>query len=227
MGNVQIQASDIIFPHLGHSLRDLLQEKNMSQRELAARTAVSTAYINSIVQGNRPISTNFAYKLEQIFNINADRIMHQQILRELSILRAEEGYESMLRDSKILPKIMPLVPVLLGKDEDIAKSSTYELIEKLRRFFKISSLENLPELYQVRAYPDPPSKRANLYLLSAWALYCEELVNLVESEVSFDREKFARDKYDLHQKIRQCKKMQELNSLLKPYGIKVLCSLPF
>jgi HTH-type transcriptional regulator / antitoxin HigA len=227
MRDVHYLEAESIYPHLGHSLRDLLEENNMSQRELAARAAVSTSYINSIVMGNRPISTGFAYKMEKIFSLSAERIMQEQVLRELKILRLDELGEPMNRDLTILPKIMPLVPILLGKDRQIAEINTNDLIVLLRRLFKVSSLENLPELYQVRAYPEPPSKRANLYLLAAWALHCEGLVHLGDSEVPFDREKIYADRYELQGKIRQCDNFSEISSLLKTYGVNLLFYFPF
>jgi HTH-type transcriptional regulator / antitoxin HigA len=219
--------TELLYPHLGHSLRALLEEKNMSQRELAARAAVSTSYISSILLGNRPISTGFAYKLEQIFSICSEKLMQEQVLRELRILKIDGCHESIMKDLKVLPKLMPIVPILLKKKLNEAKLDTYGLVEPLRRYFKISSFENLPELYKVRDYPEPPSKRANLYLLTAWALHCEELVQQAESEVPFDRAKITAERYKLSEKIRQCHNMHELTGLLQPYGISFLCTLPF
>ena len=227
MSKGHIKETEFIYPHLGYSLRALLEEKNMSQRELAARTAVSGAYISSIVMGSRPISTGFAYKMEQVFGISAEKIMQEQVLRELRILKFGKSQEPKNKELKILLKMRPLVSILLGKDQNIAEINTYDLIGQLRRFFKVSTLENLPELYQTRAYPKPTSKRANLYLLAAWALYCEEVINLAESEIPFDREKIFADKFDLYQKIRQSKNMREIVHLLKPYGINLFFSPPF
>jgi transcriptional regulator with XRE-family HTH domain len=219
--------TEYFYPHLGHSIRAFLEEKNMSQRELAARAAVSTSYINSIVLGNRPISSSFAFKLEQIFNISAEKLMQEQVLRELNILRVDEGCESLDGDLKILPKIMPLMPILLPKDYNNAELDSYDLIKPLRSIFQVSSLANLPELYKVRAYPAPPSKQANLYLLTAWALHCERFVNQIESEVPFDRAIISADKYKLHEQIRQCESLPEISTLLKPYGISFFCTMPF
>jgi transcriptional regulator with XRE-family HTH domain len=227
MSKSNVVETESIYPHLGHSIRAFLEEKNMSQRELAARAAVSNSYINSIVLGNRPISSSFAFKLEQIFNISAEKIMQEQVLRELRILRADEGCESVNRDLKILPKIMPLIPILLSKDHYNAELDSYELIKPLRSIFQVSSLENLPELYRVLGYPAPPSKRANLYLLTAWALHCERFVNQIECEVPFDRAKITADRYGLHEQIRQCESLREIFTLLKPYGISFYCTIPF
>jgi HTH-type transcriptional regulator / antitoxin HigA len=227
MSKVLGKPTEFIYPHLGHSLRALLEEKNMSQRELAARAAVSTSYISSIVMGSRPISSIFAYKMEQIFNISSEKIMQEQVRRELRILSFDEHHESIKKELKILPKIMPIVPILLSKDQNIAEINEYDLIKPLRSFFKVSSLENLPELYQARCYPEPPSKRANLYLLTAWVLHCEEAVNHFKSEVPFDREKISADKYDLYSKIGQCENIREIAPMLKPYGINFICSYPF
>ncbi len=222
-----MKINEFAYPHLGHSLRKLLERKNMSQRELAARTALSSSYISSVVQGSRPISASFARKLEQVFAIDAEDIMFQQVKRDLNILKVEEGLDTMKKDLQILPKIKPIVPLLLHSEQPIAEKNESQILKELRLVFRVSSLENLPALYQARAYPEPPATRANLYLLTAWVLHCEELHDQVDSEVPFSRDKIFADRYDLLQKIKQCKYMREASQLLNSYGITLLLYHPF
>ncbi len=223
----QMEEMELIYPHLGHSLKSLLEENNMSQRELAARTAVSSSYISSVIMGNRPISASFARKIGQVFAIGAEEIMYQQVKRDLSILNVEESLDTMEKDLKILPKIMPIVSILLRSEQPISQIDQSQILQELQLAFRISSLENLPALYRARAYPEPPSKRANLYLLAAWALHCEALIAVIDSEVPFCRDKIFADKYDLYQKLSQCKYMQEVRQILEPYGITLLYYPPF
>jgi len=222
-----MEEMELIYPHLGHSLKSLLEENNMSQRELAARTAVSSSYISSVIMGNRPISASFARKIEQVFVISAEEIMYQQVKRDLSILNVEESLDTIEKDLKILPKIMPIVSILLRSEQSISQIDETQILQELQLAFRISSLANLPVLYRARAYPEPPSTRANLYLLAAWALQCETLLTFVKSEVPFCRGKIAADRYSLQRNLSQLKTTQEIKQQLETYGITLLLFPPF
>jgi HTH-type transcriptional regulator / antitoxin HigA len=226
MIRAQTKAMECIYPHLGHSLKSLLEEKQMSQRELAARTALSSSYISSVIKGDRPISPGFACKLEQVFKISAEAIMYHQVKRDLEIIK-EEDYDTVEKDTKILTKIMPIVEIFLRPELAPDQIDEEQIVLDLQRFFKVSSLANLPALYRARTYPEPPTTRANLYLLAAWALHCETLVDKVESDLTFCLEKIAADKYSLQRNLSQCKNTLELKQLLEPYGITLLFYHPY
>lgn len=198
----------------------------MSQRELAARTALSSSYISSVIKGDRPISPGFACKLEQVFKISAEEIMYHQVKRDLEIIK-EEDYDTVEKDTKILTKIMPIVEIFLRLELATDQIDEEQIVLDLQRFYQVSSLANLPALYRARTYPEPPTTRANLYLLAAWALHCETLVDRVESDLTFCLEKIAAGKYNLQRNLSQCKNTLELKQLLEPYGITLLRYHPF
>lgn len=55
----------------GETLRDRLEEMNLSQAELAARAGLSTKHVNQIVQGAAPITMETAIALDRITGIPA------------------------------------------------------------------------------------------------------------------------------------------------------------
>ena len=55
----------------GETLEDVLEERRMSQAELAARTGLSRKAINEIVKGKAPISPDTALQLDRLFGIPA------------------------------------------------------------------------------------------------------------------------------------------------------------
>ncbi len=122
---------------------------------------------------------------------------------------------------------MPIVSILLRSEQPISEKDESQILQELQLAFRISSLENLPALYRAWAYPEPPSKRVNLYLHAAWALHCEALLDVVDSEVPFDSEKIFAEKVALRRTISQCKSKREVGRLLKPYGITLLYYPPF
>jgi HTH-type transcriptional regulator / antitoxin HigA len=55
----------------GETLRECLEERDMTQVELARRTRVSIKHINQIVKGHVPISVPTAVKLERVLGVDA------------------------------------------------------------------------------------------------------------------------------------------------------------
>lgn len=63
-------AHDLIIPP-GETLKEILDDREMTQHELALRTNVKDAHIGGIVNGQKPISASFAKKLEHALDVNA------------------------------------------------------------------------------------------------------------------------------------------------------------
>ena len=55
--------------HPGETIADVLEDRGITQVELATRTGVSPAYISAIISGKKNISTNFARSLEYALGI--------------------------------------------------------------------------------------------------------------------------------------------------------------
>ena len=58
--------------HPGETLKEVLENKNMSQKELVLRTGVSAKHISSVLRGEKNMSASFAKKLECALNIEAE-----------------------------------------------------------------------------------------------------------------------------------------------------------
>jgi len=57
--------------HPGETLIELLETRNMKQKELAYRTGFSEKHISEIVNGKAVITSKFAVSLENVFDISA------------------------------------------------------------------------------------------------------------------------------------------------------------
>lgn len=66
----ELQPSTPIHP--GEILKDELQARGMSQRKFAAVIGVSYSVLNEVINGKRPITTEYALKIEAATGINAD-----------------------------------------------------------------------------------------------------------------------------------------------------------
>lgn len=72
----------------GNTLADTLEEKGMTQTELAERLGLSRKHVNEIIQGRAPISADTALKLETVlgtpaaFWLNLDRHYQEYLARQ-------------------------------------------------------------------------------------------------------------------------------------------------
>jgi addiction module HigA family antidote len=81
----------------GETLAEVLEDRGMSQAELARRTGLSAKHINLILKGTAPITPDTALKLERVLNIpariwNALEVNYQGHLSRLSEARELEEH---------------------------------------------------------------------------------------------------------------------------------------
>lgn len=55
--------------HPGETIADVLEERGITQSELAARTNVSPAYVSNVIAGKKDISSRFAMALEYALDV--------------------------------------------------------------------------------------------------------------------------------------------------------------
>ena len=63
-------SSDYII-HPGETLAEVLEDREMTQRELAVRTGMTEKHISTVIHGQKGISVAFARKLEYALGIEA------------------------------------------------------------------------------------------------------------------------------------------------------------
>ena len=68
--------------HPGEIIKEELQSRGISQKRFAEVVGVSYTMLNDILNGRRPVSTDFALLIEAATNINAEMLMNMQIARK-------------------------------------------------------------------------------------------------------------------------------------------------
>ncbi|HIU39319.1 MAG TPA: HigA family addiction module antidote protein [Candidatus Limisoma intestinavium] len=100
----ELQPSEPIHP--GEMLRDELEARGISQRKFAAVIGVSYSVLNEVINGKRPINTEYALKIEAATGIPAYIWINMQSAYNMQTAR---------RDSKlsvVLDNIRKAVAVL-------------------------------------------------------------------------------------------------------------------
>jgi HTH-type transcriptional regulator/antitoxin HigA len=57
--------------HPGETLKEILEDRGMSQKELALRTGVTEPHVSSVINCQKDISVSYAKKLEYALGIDA------------------------------------------------------------------------------------------------------------------------------------------------------------
>ena len=64
--------------HPGETLAEVLEDREMTQKELAIRTGMSEKHISTVINGQKNISSSFAKKLEYALGIETEFWMNLQ-----------------------------------------------------------------------------------------------------------------------------------------------------
>jgi HTH-type transcriptional regulator/antitoxin HigA len=159
--------------HPGETLKEIIEDRGMSQRELSIRTGNSTKHISDIVNCLKPISIKFSKKLEYALGIDASFWINLQANYDKEIADFEELNhisEDELNILKVLKDIYNEL-VLEGFIKDT--TSKDEKVIELRKCLNISSLESIPKIITTGAFRVSQSVKANPYVIFAWLRICE------------------------------------------------------
>ena len=77
--------------HPGEIIKEELQSRGISQKQFAEVVGVSYTMLNDILNGRRPVSTDFALLIEAATNINAEMLMNMQTRYNMQIARKDKN----------------------------------------------------------------------------------------------------------------------------------------
>ena len=97
MGNLGYGA----FPtHPGEVLEDEIEERGISQRQLADSLGLTYSVVNEILNAKRPITAKTALMFEAALDVPADSLMTLQTKYNMQTARNDEGLRSLLKGIK-------------------------------------------------------------------------------------------------------------------------------
>lgn len=174
--------------HPGETIADVLEDRGITQAELATRTGVSPAYISSVISGKKGISTKFAMSLEYALGIPKSFWMNLQANYDSELLELNEeqtitdgerqAYRALSEVSKYLRQ-QKVIPVYHRIEEAILS---------LRKALQISNLENLVELVPQGTFRMATKTAIDSYVLGAWIRLCQIAGDTSKSSTCFDQE---------------------------------------
>lgn len=207
--------------HPGETLAEILEDREMSQRDLAVRTGMTEKHISTVVHGQKNISAAFARKLEYALGIEAAFWMNLQANYDRELLEFEELNNISEKELDVLKSLKEVLECWDGfgwvnKDESAAA-----LVLDVRRIFGVSDLCNAPKISYMGAYRAQIRSNTNPYILFAWQRMCERLAKNSSPAEEVDVEKL-REEIPAIKKIMFLPEKQipgELTSLFSECGV--------
>ena len=161
--------NEMIIPP-GETIKEMLEDRDMTQEELAIRLDMSTKHVSHIITGKKPITYQTALKLESVFNVpasfwnNLERIFREKIVRfEQTVEITQEINILKEIPFKQLVEYGYIKPVTTLKDKVLAA----------RSFLGVSNLMCINTLMNQMAFRKSEKASYSIYSIASWVRMCE------------------------------------------------------
>ena len=77
--------------HPGEIIKDEIEYRGISQRELSSKIGVSYTQVNEILNGKRAINTDFALRIEAALGIDANIFINMQTRYNMQVARQDKS----------------------------------------------------------------------------------------------------------------------------------------
>lgn len=174
----------------GETLQETIDAIGIDQRELAARSGLSTKHVNQIVKGVAPISHDTAIRLERVTGMPARMWNNLESNYREQLARLEE--KASLQKHQEWLKTIP-VKELVNRGALEANSDRAELLEAVLAFFGVASVEAWQEGWSVPhfAFRKSLAFEGKVGAMATWLRLGELEAQKVECE-PFDKAQFRR-----------------------------------
>lgn len=168
--------------HPGETLTEILEDRDMSQKELAIRTGMTEKHISTIVKGQKNISVAFAKKLEYALGIDASFWINLQANYDRELLEFEEVNNITEAELGILKPLKQVMEYMVSRRWLIENINEAEKVLYLRRILAVSNLTAIPNITYNAAYRAQVATNINVdtYVLYAWQRICELVTKDIE-----------------------------------------------
>lgn len=209
--------------HPGVFLNDLLDERGLSQRELASRLDIANSLLSNILNGNRPININLAISLQAIDFKTADFWLTKQMTYELDKAQNDEEIIKRQESIKNWNDIENIVPVNYLKKHNLLQN---DYLNNLKELFNVYNVSNIKDLkVKVESYSFKNFRKSSKFTedrnnVIAWSLLAEYKASKITVK-PFD----ANCQEQLISELNSCflknkDTLKKVKKILTSYGIK-------
>lgn len=213
-------ARDLII-HPGETIADVLEDRGITQTELASRAGVSPAYVSNVIAGKKGISANFAMGLEYALGVPKSFWLNLQANYEAELLEVNEEQTITDEERKVREDLKDIVKYLRKQGKMLIGENKDESILSLRKVLQISNITNLKEMIPTGAFRMAGNAAVNPNVLGAWIRLCQLAGNDKTISAKFEK-KYTNDLIQEIKSIMCCKNAElqrDLKNVMEKYGI--------
>ena len=174
--------------HPGETISDLLEERGMSQKELALRTGVSEAFLSDVINGKKNVSSGLAAGLEYAFGVPSSFWLNLQANYDTELLIFKENESIDEEELRVFRKIHDVVKYLLKESYIKDGLTQIQSIIELRRFFHVRRLTGLKMLVPMGAFRMSEKATVDSDVLGAWLCICKNRTSEKKLDSDFKSE---------------------------------------
>lgn len=175
--------------HPGETLKEMLEDREMTQRELSIRTDVTETHVSNIVNCLKPISVSFAKKLDYALGVDASFWINLQANYDREIADFEEVNQISAEELGIVQRLKSITEYVqeIGLINPDVQGSM--LVIEWRKLLNISSLIRIPEISQAGAYRLAVADTIDPYVLFTWLRIADLMIKRqqVNQELDIDK----------------------------------------
>ena len=151
----------------GMTIKEVLEDHHMTQKELAARLGLSEKHISKLINGEVPLTQDVTIRLERVLDIEASFWNGLEAAYREAILKVE--YENSIDEEINFAKPFGYAKLArLGIVPETKKAA--EQVNNLQKFFEVASLKNVAdEMIMPLVYENikdmEPAKKSSIYTL--------------------------------------------------------------
>lgn len=161
--------------HPGETIADVLEDRGITQAELAARTGVSPAYVSSVIAGKKDISSNFAMALEYALDVPKSFWLNLQANYEAELLELNEANTVTDAEKAVLPELHEIIAWLRKVRLIPIKQDKENTVLSLRKAFRMGDISKLGTLVAVGAFRVSKNASIDPVVMGAWLRLCQVL----------------------------------------------------
>ena len=192
--NRRVISPDLVI-HPGETIYDLLQDRGITQKELALRAGVSEPFLSDVIHGKKDISKSLALGLQYAFDVPSSFWLNLQANYDAEILALKEVESITEEEWKVLANISDVVNYLKQLSYIPNSDSQEQLILDLRKYFHVSNLAGLRKLVSMSVVHKGDKVAVDSDVLVAWLCLSE-----IQGDAISEVEKFVPEQIRLKNK---------------------------
>ena len=175
--------------HPGDTLAEVIEDRDMSQRELAVRTGMTEKHISTVISGQKNISPAFAKKLEYALGIESSFWMNLQFNYDRELLAFEEVNNITSEEIAVLKNLKEVISFWTEYGWIEEDPNPAAMVLDSRMLLGISNLLDAPKISYSAAYRiQRNSSGVDPYVLFAWQMMCEKVTKDIDiDEVDIEK----------------------------------------